>query len=154
MWVNFWAKYINFRTFLSKKSVFSWQIIEFLNYLLEFFGKFVWICFQLEFFGPWVFSKCPKTAWLVSNINKNYPWFSAVLVPLFGLHNLTSAFMPDSKDWPGVRKSLEMFSALSISFQGSIVAVIFCFMNSEVGSQIEKALAGSEVRNQKTCQAF
>ena len=91
---------------------------------------------------------------LVSNIKRNYPWFSAVLVPLFGLHNLTSAFMPDGKDWPGVRKSLEMFSALSISFQGSIVAVIFCFMNSEVGSQIEKALAGSEVRNQKTCPTF
>ena len=80
-----------------------------------------------------------------------YSLFSAVLVPLFGLHNLTSAFMPDSKEWPGVRKSLEMFSALSISFQGSIVAVIFCFMNSEVGSQIEKALAGSEVRNQPHC---
>ena len=152
--MSFTAKSFKLWAFWEEKIDSSRGNIEFLNYLLEFFGKFVWICFQLEFFGPWVFSKCPKTAWLVSNINKNYPWFSAVLVPLFGLHNLTSAFMPDSKDWPGVRKSLEMFSALSISFQGSIVAVIFCFMNSEVGSQIEKALAGSEVRNQKTCQAF
>ena len=42
---------------MSKKSVLSWQIIEFSNNLLEFFWK---IC--LSFFGLEFFSKCPKKA--------------------------------------------------------------------------------------------
>ena len=70
---------------------------------------------------------------------------AAVLVPLFGLHNLTSAFMPDAQDYPVVRKVLEVFSAVSISFQGSVIAVLFCFMNSEVNAQLEKLIGGSEV---------
>jgi len=46
--------------FLSKKSVFSWQIIEFLNNLLEFFENLLEFFFGLSFFGLEFFSKCPK----------------------------------------------------------------------------------------------
>jgi len=45
---------------LSKKSVFSWQIIEFLNNLLEFFENLLEFFFGLSFFGLEFFSKCPK----------------------------------------------------------------------------------------------
>ena len=47
-------------TFLAKKSVFSWQIIEFLNDLLEFFENMLEFFFGLSFFGLEFFSKCPK----------------------------------------------------------------------------------------------
>jgi len=46
--------------FLSKKSVFSWQIIEFLNDLLEFFENLLEFFFGFSFFGLEFFSKCPK----------------------------------------------------------------------------------------------
>ena len=36
---------------MSKKSVFSWQIIEFLNDLLEFFENLLEFFFGLSFFG-------------------------------------------------------------------------------------------------------
>ena len=68
-----------------------------------------------------------------------------MLVPLLGLHNLTSAFMPDGDHYPVLRKVLEVISAVSISFQGSIIAVFFCFMNSEVKAQLEIFFSGSEV---------
>ena len=45
---------------MSKKSVFSWQIIEFLNDLLEFFENLLEFFFGLSFFGLEFFSKCPK----------------------------------------------------------------------------------------------
>ena len=47
---------------MSKKSVFSWQIIEFLNDLLEFFENLLDFFFGLSFFGLEFFSKCPKKA--------------------------------------------------------------------------------------------
>ena len=60
----------------------------------------------------------------------------AVLIPLFGLHNLLSAFMPENGTL--ARKCLELVSAISISFQGMIIAILFCFMNSEVIFQLKK----------------
>merc|ERR1712079_883663 len=60
VWANFCSKYINFRRFFSKKSVFSWRIIEFLNDLLEFFENLLEFFFGLSFFGLEFFSKCPK----------------------------------------------------------------------------------------------
>ena len=49
---------------MSKKSVFNWQIIEFLDDSLEFFeyllGFFLWLEF---FFWLEFFSKFPKKAW-------------------------------------------------------------------------------------------
>ena len=45
---------------MSKKSVFSWQIIEFLNDLLEFFENLLEFFFGLSFFGLEFFTECPK----------------------------------------------------------------------------------------------
>ena len=41
---------------------------------------------------------------------------SGVLVPLFGLHNILSAFKHDDKESPW-RIMIEMLSAITISFQ-------------------------------------
>ena len=53
---------------MSKKSVFSWQIIEFLNDLLEFFENLLEFFFGLSFFGLEFFSKCPKKKPVLSRI--------------------------------------------------------------------------------------
>ena len=52
--------YINFRTFLSKKSIFCWQIIEFLNNLLEFFENLLEFFFGLSFLGLEFFFEMSK----------------------------------------------------------------------------------------------
>ena len=41
---------------------------------------------------------------------------SGVLVPLFGLHNILAAFKPDAEE-SKIRIAIEVYSALSISFQ-------------------------------------
>ena len=45
---------------MSKKSVFSWQIIEFLNDLLEFFENLLEVFFGLSFFGLEFFFEMSK----------------------------------------------------------------------------------------------
>ena len=52
---------------MNRLSVFSWQIIEFLNDWLEFFGNLLEFFFGLSFFGLEFFSKCPKKAWRRAN---------------------------------------------------------------------------------------
>ena len=42
--------------------------------------------------------------------------FAGVLVPLFGLHNILAAFKPDAEE-SKIRIAIEVYSALSISFQ-------------------------------------
>ncbi|XP_071746259.1 diuretic hormone receptor isoform X2 [Lepeophtheirus salmonis] len=58
-----------------------------------------------------------------------------ILIPLFGLHKFLSAFKPDD---PGERVVLDFLSAITISFQGTVVATLFCLINSEVISQLRK----------------
>eukprot|EP00096_Caligus_rogercresseyi_P007861 TRINITY_DN25999_c0_g1_i1.p1 TRINITY_DN25999_c0_g1~~TRINITY_DN25999_c0_g1_i1.p1 ORF type:complete len:204 (+),score=19.83 TRINITY_DN25999_c0_g1_i1:192-803(+) len=58
-----------------------------------------------------------------------------ILIPLFGLHKFLSAFKPDD---PGDRIILDFLSAITISFQGTVVATLFCLVNSEVISQLRK----------------
>ena len=52
---------------MSKKSVFSWQIIDFLNDFLEFFENLLEFFFCLSFFGLEFFSKCPKKSLVLSS---------------------------------------------------------------------------------------
>ena len=44
--------------------------------------------------------------------------FSALLVPLFGLHHFVAAFKPDSEG--STKFAIEVISALTISFQVSV----------------------------------
>ena len=56
--------------FWAKKSVFIWQIIEFLNDLLEFFENLLEF-FWLEVFWPWVFFKLSKKK---PGVPQEWPW--------------------------------------------------------------------------------
>lgn len=65
----------------------------------------------------------------------------AVLIPLFGLHFIISAFVPTTSYTPfGVKSVFDSIQAVTTSFQGMVVAILFCFMNSEVIGQLKRFL--------------
>ncbi|XP_015113248.1 calcitonin gene-related peptide type 1 receptor isoform X2 [Diachasma alloeum] len=64
-----------------------------------------------------------------------------LLVPLLGLHYLLTPLRPP-KDHPW-EQSYEIISAITASFQGLCVAVLFCFCNGEVIAQFKRKWEGS-----------
>ncbi|XP_059097842.1 diuretic hormone receptor-like isoform X2 [Tigriopus californicus] len=60
-----------------------------------------------------------------------------VLVPLFGLHNFLAAVKPDEGD-STLRIIMEFLCAITTSFQGLVIAILFCLINSEVSFQLKK----------------
>jgi len=62
----------------------------------------------------------------------------ALLVPLFGLHHFIAAFKPDNDDHPSISCGIEIISAIFISFQGVVVAILFCLVNNEVINEVKK----------------
>ncbi|XP_024945544.1 calcitonin gene-related peptide type 1 receptor isoform X2 [Cephus cinctus] len=64
-----------------------------------------------------------------------------LLVPLLGLHYLVTPFRP-SKGHPWER-AYDILSAITASFQGLCVAVLFCFCNGEVMAQFKRKWEGS-----------
>lgn len=61
-----------------------------------------------------------------------------ILIPLLGLHFILTPFRPEAKsEWEGI---YEIFAAVCTSFQGSCVALLFCFCNGEVITVIKKKL--------------
>ncbi|XP_011314840.1 calcitonin gene-related peptide type 1 receptor isoform X1 [Fopius arisanus] len=64
-----------------------------------------------------------------------------LLVPLLGLHYLLTPFRPP-KDHAWAQ-SYEIISAITASFQGLCVAVLFCFFNGEVIAQFKRKWEGS-----------
>merc|ERR1712156_146547 len=60
----------------------------------------------------------------------------ALLVPLFGLHHFIAAFKPDNDET--TRCGMEILSAIVISFQGMVVAILFCLINNEVIVEVKK----------------
>ncbi|XP_076093314.1 secretin receptor-like isoform X2 [Mytilus galloprovincialis] len=60
-----------------------------------------------------------------------------VLIPLFGIHYIVFIGVPD--DIPAVAEVVKLyFEMFFSSFQGLVVAILFCFMNGEVQSEILK----------------
>ncbi|CAC5414917.1 PTHR1 [Mytilus coruscus] len=60
-----------------------------------------------------------------------------VLIPLFGIHYIVFIGVPD--DIPPVAEVVKLyFEMFFSSFQGLVVAILFCFMNGEVQSEILK----------------
>ncbi|XP_066096195.1 growth hormone-releasing hormone receptor isoform X2 [Saccopteryx bilineata] len=60
------------------------------------------------------------------------------LIPLFGIHYIIFNFLPDSAGL-GIRLPLELGLG---SFQGFIVAILYCFLNQEVRTEISRRWHG------------
>ncbi|XP_059498196.1 vasoactive intestinal polypeptide receptor 1-like isoform X2 [Stegostoma tigrinum] len=61
-----------------------------------------------------------------------------LLIPLFGVHYIVCACLPDN-----VAEDLRILIELGIgSFQGFIVALLYCFLNGEVLAELRKCLRG------------
>ncbi|XP_025874910.1 growth hormone-releasing hormone receptor isoform X1 [Vulpes vulpes] len=61
-----------------------------------------------------------------------------LLIPLFGIHYVIFNFLPDSAGL-GIRLPLELGLG---SFQGFIVAILYCFLNQEVRTEISRRWHG------------
>ncbi|KAF7990226.1 hypothetical protein HCN44_000031 [Aphidius gifuensis] len=76
-----------------------------------------------------------------------------LLVPLLGLHYLVIPFRPP-KGHP-YAETYDVISAITISFQGFCVAMLFCFCNGEVIAQFKRKWEGSAFirKRQNSCTA-
>ncbi|XP_060012024.1 growth hormone-releasing hormone receptor isoform X1 [Lagenorhynchus albirostris] len=63
-----------------------------------------------------------------------------LLIPLFGIHYIIFNFLPDSAGL-GIRLPLELGLG---SFQGFIVAILYCFLNQEVRTEISRRWRGHD----------
>ncbi|XP_027975172.1 growth hormone-releasing hormone receptor [Eumetopias jubatus] len=63
-----------------------------------------------------------------------------LLIPLFGIHYVIFNFLPDSAGL-GIRLPLELGLG---SFQGFIVAILYCFLNQEVRTEISRRWHGHD----------
>ncbi|XP_039609608.1 growth hormone releasing hormone receptor, like isoform X2 [Polypterus senegalus] len=66
-----------------------------------------------------------------------------LLIPLFGTHYMVFNFLPQH-----VSESARLFMELCLgSFQGFLVAVLYCFLNQEVQSEIQRKWIGWQVNS-------
>uniref|UniRef100_A0A3Q3JR76 Vasoactive intestinal peptide receptor 1a n=1 Tax=Monopterus albus TaxID=43700 RepID=A0A3Q3JR76_MONAL len=98
----------------------SWQV----NFFL--FICIIWILRQKI--------NCPDIGRKESNQYLRLAKSTLLLIPLFGINYIIFAFIPDHIH-PQVRM---VFDLVLGSFQGFVVAVLYCFLNGEVQSEIKR----------------
>lgn len=101
------------------------------------------LCVVVSFF---IFMKILKL--LISKLKAHQMYFrdykyrlaksTLVLIPLLGVHELVFSFVPDDYI-AGFSRHLRLFFQLTLaSFQGFLVALLYCFANGEVKAELRK----------------
>ncbi|KAG7492057.1 hypothetical protein MATL_G00010260 [Megalops atlanticus] len=84
---------------------------------------------------------------LRANNQKSYPDYklrlakaTLTLIPLFGIHEVVFIFATDEQT-TGILRYIKVFFTLFLnSFQGFLVAVLYCYSNKEVKTELQKKL--------------
>ncbi|KPP70287.1 growth hormone-releasing hormone receptor-like, partial [Scleropages formosus] len=117
---------------------FFWLLVEalYLNSLLMWArhggNRLLWWFALLGWGVPAIF----MLMWIMSRVyfedTERLTKSTLLLIPLFGTHYMVFNFLPDSEH-VGMRLCIELCLG---SFQGLIVAILYCFLNKEVQTEI------------------
>eukprot|EP00064_Thunnus_orientalis_P008575 superscaffoldBa00001029_g8598 len=102
-------------------------------YLCIGWGELARFCTPLIFVVPWVISK-----YLYEN--QELAKSTLTLIPLLGIHQVVFIFVTDesTETTIGLRLTKLFIDLFFSSFQGLLVAILYCFVNKEVQSEVLK----------------
>ncbi|RXN09891.1 vasoactive intestinal polypeptide receptor 1 [Labeo rohita] len=119
---------------------FFWLLVEglYLHALLavSFFSerKYFWWYILIGWGGPTIFIMAWSFAKAYINDVGRLAKSTLLLIPLFGINFIIFAFIPEN-----IKTELRLvFDLILGSFQGFVVAVLYCFLNGEVQAEIKR----------------